>query len=165
MRRSSSSTFFSAIFSSRPSCCCSCSCSLYCCRTDARVEAAFAISACAAVSSSLISFLSLRAFSFFAASSLPRRCAAMSPVKSPWHRLSINLAIDRTRDIWNMNRFWSEPFMHLRVLAMSKSENKLAPRVMIGLSARFHTQSGSYGPRKNCRAPAAGASWYGVGPP
>jgi hypothetical protein len=84
-----------------------------------QVEAAFGMSTCAAVSSNLISSLSLRYFFLFAISSFPLRCAAMSPVKSPWHLASINLAIDRTRDIWNTNRFWSPLFMRLRALAMS----------------------------------------------
>ena len=97
---SSSSRQPSAIFSSCNSCCWS----LYCCRTDARVDAAFAMSACAAVSSSLISSRSLRYFFLFAASTLPWRCAVISQVKSVWHLASINLAIDKTRDIWNTNR-------------------------------------------------------------
>ena len=102
------------------------------------------MSACAAVSSNLISSLFLRAFFFFATYSFQLRCASISPEKSPWHLTSNNLAIDRTRDVWNTKRFWSPPFMHLRVWAMSKIDSKLAsPREVITLSARFHTQSGS----------------------
>ena len=78
----------------------------------------------------------------------------MSPVNSPWHLASINLAIDRIRDVWNTNRFWSPPFMHLRTLAMSMIVSKPAsPREVITLSARFHTQCGFVGSVKELPSP------------
>ena len=64
--------------------------------------------------------------SFTAGLLLLLRCASISPKKSPWHLITNNLAIDRTRDIWNLKRSWSPMLMDLGALPMSMIESKLA---------------------------------------